>query len=96
MNVNERKTVDMLTKDSVSILTQQFIELDGIKTQVGENHRIAYCNSKGSRELLAKEQPPEVRDAVFTIWGDTPTINEETEPTGQENVDIKGVKEENN
>ena len=76
MNIIEKKTVDMLTTDSVSILTQKFIEVDGVETQVGQNHRKAYANSSIGRKELQEEQPENVTSAVFAIWGDITTIEE--------------------
>ena len=77
MKIKEKKTVDMLTTDSVSILTQKFIDVDGVETQVGENHRCAYTNSTTGRQDLQKQEPQDVVNSVFAIWGDVPTINEE-------------------
>ena len=82
MDIEERKTVDMLTKDSVSILTQKFINLDGVETQVGENHRMSYSNSANGRKTLENEQPEDVVSAVLAIWGDSPTVEE---PITEEN-----------
>ena len=79
MEIKEKKTVDMLKKDSVSILTQKFINVDGVETQVGENHRCAYVNSKTGRNTLQKQEPHDVVNSVFAIWGNVPTINEEGE-----------------
>ena len=79
MEIKEKKTVDMLTTDSVSILTQKFIDIDGVETQVGENHRCAYANSVTGRQDLQKQEPQDVVNSVFAIWGDVPTINEEEE-----------------
>ena len=76
MEIKEKKTVDMLTNYSVSILTQKFIEIDGVETQVGQDHRRAYVNSKTGRSGLQENEPEEVVNAVFSIWGDTPTIEE--------------------
>ena len=76
MEIKEEKTVDLLTHDSVSVLTQKFIEIDGAKTQVGENHRCAYVNSKIGRQYLREQESQNVVDSVFAIWGNTPTINE--------------------
>ena len=76
MEIKEKKTVDMLTADSVSILTKKFIEVDGAETQIGENHRCAYVNSETGRSDLQGAEPEEVVNSVFAIWGDTPTINE--------------------
>ena len=77
MEIKEKKTVDMLTIYSVSILTQKFIEVDGVETQVGENHRCAYSNSATGRQDLQKQEPKDVVNSVFAIWGDSPKINEE-------------------
>ena len=74
MEIKERKTVDMLTTDSVSILTQNYIEFNGVQTQVGQNHRCAYVNSETGRNDLQSAESEEVVNAVFAIWGDTPTI----------------------
>lgn len=79
MEIKEKKTVDMLTTNSVSILTQKFIDVDGVETQVGENHRCAYANSETGRNELQKQEPQDVVNSVFAIWGDVPTINEEEE-----------------
>ena len=77
MEIKEKKTVDMLTAYSVSILTQKFIEVDGVETQVGENHRCAYANSATGRQDLKKQEPQNVVNSVFSIWGNSPKINEE-------------------
>ena len=70
-----KTTVDMLTAYSVSILTQQTIDVGGVTYTLG-NHRRAYVNSTGGREALAAEQPGDVVAAVMAIWGDTPTVTE--------------------
>lgn len=75
MDIKEKKVVDMLTKDSVSILTQKFVEIDGVETQVGENHR-SYVNSELGRSDLQGSEPEAVVNSVFSIWGETPTVNE--------------------
>lgn len=74
MEIKEEKTVDMLTNDSVSILTQKFIDIDGIKTQVGDNHRCAYVNSVSGRNNIEEKEPDYVVSAVMAIWGEEPTI----------------------
>ena len=78
MEIKEKKTVDMLTSESVSILTQKFIEVDGVETQVGQNHRRAYVNSKTGRSILQENEPTYIVNSVFSIWGDKPTIEEQT------------------
>lgn len=84
MDIEEKKTVDMLTKDSVSILTQKFIDVDGVETKVGENHRRAYVNSQSGRKELQEMETESVVNAVFAIWGDTPTLEEPERTTMKE------------
>ena len=74
MEIKEEKTVDMLTNNSVSILTQKFIDINGVKTQVGDNHRCTYVNSKIGRQYLREQESQNVVDSVLAIWGDTPTV----------------------
>ena len=82
MEIKERKTVDMLTSESVSILTQKFIDVDGVETQVGQNHRCAYVNSEVGRKYLKENEPIEVVNSVLALWGDTPTFGTKTVLTG--------------
>ena len=79
MELKEKITLDMLTKDSVSVLRQQFLNYDGVDMQVGENVRNAYTNSKSGREQLRKVLSDEYYNAVMAVWGDNPTINEPIE-----------------
>lgn len=75
----EEKTIDMLTKDSVSIKTLKYIEEeDGQKYQVGGILRRAYSNSITGREDIAKNEPEDVSTVVLQFWGDTPTVKEPT------------------
>ena len=69
-------TVTDLTKDSVSILKQNFIEFNGEQTRVGDNFRTSYVNSTRGRQSLVNEQSAQDAAAVLAKWGDTPTIKE--------------------
>lgn len=70
------KTVDMLTANSVSILTQTILTVGEETYSVGENHRCAYINSAQGRADLEANEPEAVVNAVLAIWGTTPTIIE--------------------
>lgn len=76
METYTKKTVTNLTTDSVSILTQQFLEVDGTETQIGSNHRCAYENSVSGRELFIANETEKVVADVMEVWGDTPTVEE--------------------
>ena len=91
MEINEEKTVDMLSTESVSILTRKVL-IDGeVKSQVGENHRRTYLNSVSGREELLKEQTENVVNAVFAIWGSEPVVEE---PIIEEEDEDYGEKED--
>ena len=68
--------VDMLTKDSVSILTKTMATINNKEVQVGENHRCAYINSTKGREKLQQELSEPYLTSVLSVWGNTPTIEE--------------------
>lgn len=68
------KTIDMLTKDSVSIVTERYIEENGTRYKVGDIHRTTYVNSEADREALASSEPEDVSVAVLQFWGDQPTV----------------------
>ena len=74
MEIKEKITLDMLTQTSVSVLRQNFIELNGVETQVGGNVRNAYENDETGREILKNTLPEEYYNAVMAVWGDTPTV----------------------
>ena len=74
MEVKKKKTVDMLTPDGVSIMTSQLVSLDGEMVQIGDPHRRAYANSLSGRKEIQEIETEDVTQAVFAIWGDSPTI----------------------
>ncbi len=79
MELKEKKTVDMLTPDGVSIMTSQLVSLDGEMVQIGDPHRRAYANSLSGRKEIQENEPEDVTQAVFAIWGDSPTIADDVE-----------------
>lgn len=68
MELKEKITLDMLTKDSVSVLRQKFVVIDGTEMQVGGNVRNAYMNDESGREQLRKVLSDEYYNAVMTVW----------------------------
>lgn len=78
MEIKEKLTLDMLTTDSVSVLKQQYITVDGTDIKVGDNIRNAYMNTQTERELLKAKLPVEFYNAVIAVWGNSPTVAEPT------------------
>ena len=58
----------MLTKDSVSVLRQKFVIIDGTEMQVGGNVRNAYMNCENDKEILKAELSEEYYNAVMAVW----------------------------
>lgn len=76
LEIKEKIILDMLTSDSVSVLKQQFISVDGTDIKVGENVRNAYMNTQSGRDKLRVKLPEEFYNAVIAVWGNAPTIAE--------------------
>ena len=68
MELKEKITLDMLTKDSVSVLRQQFLIFNGEEMQVGGTIRNAYMNDEFGREQLRKVLSDEYFNAVMAVW----------------------------
>lgn len=68
MELKEKITLDMLTKDSVSVLRQQFLNFNGEEMQVGGNIRNAYMNDESGREQIRKVLSDEYFNAVMAVW----------------------------
>ena len=71
----EKIELDMLNDSSVSVKSQRYYEGEPL----GKPHRKAYTNSERGRQELVSELPQEQQNAIFAIWGDTPTVDETVE-----------------
>ena len=70
----DRKTIDNLDIDSVSIVTQKFTVIDGKEVCLSEKHRRSYVNSLSGRCELQENETKDIVDAVLAIWGDKPHV----------------------
>ena len=68
MELKVKITLDMLTKDSVSVLRQQFLTFNGEEMQVGGNILNAYMNDESGREQRRKVLSDEYFNAVMAVW----------------------------
>ena len=68
MELKEKITLDMLTKDSVSVLRQKFINLGGEDVQVGENVRNAYKNCDEDKSILKEQLSEEYYNDIMAVW----------------------------
>lgn len=83
MELTTKITLDMLTKNSVSVLKQQFITLNNVEMQVGGNIRNTYMNDTSGRKIIQNTLSQDYQNAVFAVWGvdvaDTSTVEDGTE-----------------
>lgn len=68
MELKEKITLDMLTKDSVSVLRQKFVVIDGTEMQVGENIRNAYTNCENDKKILKEQLSEDYYNAIMAVW----------------------------
>lgn len=79
METNSKITLDLLTTDSVCVITEIEVEING-KIYNLENSRQAYVNSPLGRTNIIADLPEEYMTAIFALWGDTPTIEDPPMP----------------
>lgn len=63
--------LDMLNTNTVSLVSNQFIDQNGTKIQVGQTSRTCYCNCPTHRQHLQELLPEEYYNAIVAIWGNT-------------------------
>lgn len=69
MEVTEKITLDMLTKEGVSVLRQKFININDVEVQVGENVRNSFTNCEDDRKILKEQLSEDYYNAVMAVWG---------------------------
>lgn len=79
MEVVEKITLDMLTPDSVSVLKQQFVNINGSLVQAGSNIRNAYINSTMGRDDIKNVLTEPYLSSVMAVWGNAPTVTDPAE-----------------
>ena len=72
--MNYEISIDNLSLYGVSVKTQGYVEIEGIKHYIDQPHRKAYSNSVQGREELKNELAEPYYSAVMAVWGDEPTI----------------------
>lgn len=70
----EKYTLDLLTRDSVSVKKQTYMEYMEQLYPIGEPWRRAYVNNESGRKQIVDELPQTEVNAIMAMWGNTPTI----------------------
>lgn len=77
MDIKTRISLDVLNENSVTVKTQQYVEINGEELNVGELHAKAYMNSERGRAELVEEVSEPYLSAVLAVWGEEPKVKEE-------------------
>ena len=77
MEIKNNISLDALNENSVTVKTQQYIDIEGEELNVGELHAKAYMNSERGRAEFAEDVPEPYLSAVLSVWGDEPKVKEE-------------------
>ena len=77
MDIKTRISLDVLNEYSVTVKTQQYIDIEGEELNVGEIHARAYANSERGRAELAEDVPEPYLSAVLAVWGEESKVKEE-------------------
>lgn len=77
MEVIEKITIEMLTKDSVSLLREKFLIYNDEEIPLGDKTRNSYVNSISGRKAIKSKYSSEYYNAIISVWGDEPTIDDE-------------------
>jgi len=89
METKKQTIIHRLAANFVEINTKWHEIIEEEVTQ--HNHMVSYMNSPSGRERLQDEQPENVVESVFAIWGDTPTV---ADPEIPKRVEIPNTETE--
>ena len=78
----ETITIDNLNINTVTIKKQRVAEIEGNKYPIGTLNTTSYMNSIKGRNKLQQEVSEQYAKAIFTVWGDTPTVEENIKDLG--------------
>lgn len=73
--VNIEYLLEQITINSVNVVKVFKTEIDGEEFEV-KRSRICFSNSPIGREKVQNFLPEQYVNAIFTIWGDTPTLSD--------------------
>ena len=73
--ITKKYELKLLTKDFVDVSINSFTEIDGIEYLLKTEGK-AYCNSEMGRILVTAELPEDYVKTIFTLWGDSATVED--------------------
>ena len=69
-------SISQLTEKNVSIVTKEYITIDGVEQQLGKTKRICYNNCPYDRQRMQSSLPEEYVNKILAIWGDQALLDD--------------------
>lgn len=74
--IEEKICLENLNPETVNVLWQKTITVDGTTYDIDLPRRCCYSNSVYGRERVQEDLPEKYQAAIFAVWGDAPTITD--------------------
>ncbi len=69
-------SISQFTEKNVSIVTKEYITIDGVEQQLGKTKRICYNNCPYDRQRMQSSLPEEYVNKILAIWGDQALLDD--------------------
>ena len=69
MEIRKEISISQFTEKNVSIVTKEYITIDGVEQQLGKTKRICYNNCPYDRQRMQSSLPEEYVNKILAVWG---------------------------
>lgn len=76
MEVQTNYKIESLSENNVTIVTKDFIEINGNLTQIGFTKSCCFSNCSYDRNRLESLLPANYFNAIISVWGETPSLED--------------------
>lgn len=74
--MNTRIYLNGLDANSVTLIKQNYVTVEGAEYNAGQPAAVSYINSTNGRAEVESDVIDPYKTAIFAVWGDTPTVDE--------------------
>lgn len=76
MEIRKEISISQFTEKNVSIVTKEYITIDGVEQQLGKTKRICYNNCPYDRQRMQSSLPEEYVNKILAVWGDQALLDD--------------------
>lgn len=76
METRKEISISQFTEKNVSIVTKEYITIDGVEQQLGKTKRICYNNCPYDRQRMQSSLPEEYVNKILAVWGDQALLDD--------------------